>query len=53
MLVLRCAIVALWATCFFRFGLPSGLERAAHSADHMFSLYFDYLLFQLFPVFGT
>ena len=25
-------------------------ERAAHSVDHMFSLYFDYLLFKLFPV---
>ena len=25
-------------------------ERAAHSVDHMFSLYFDYLQFKLFPV---
>ena len=24
-------------------------ERAAHSADHMFSLYFDYLYFCYFP----
>ena len=26
-------------------------ERAAHSMDHMLYLYFDYLLFKLFPVF--
>ena len=25
-------------------------EIAAHLVDHMFSLYFDYLLFYLFPV---
>ena len=25
-------------------------DIAAHSVDHMFSLYFDYLLFNLFPV---
>ena len=25
------------------------LERAAHSVDHMFSLYFDYMLFFYFP----
>ena len=25
-------------------------ERAAHSVAHMFFLYFDYLLFELFPV---
>ena len=24
-------------------------ERAAYSVEHMFSLYFDYLLFWLFP----
>ena len=27
-------------------------EIAAHSVDHMFFLYFDYLHFKLFPVFG-
>ena len=25
-------------------------ERAAHSVGHMFSLYFDFLEFQLFPI---
>ena len=28
------------------------LERVTHSVDHMFSLYFDYLIFYLVSVFG-
>ena len=27
-------------------------EIAAHKVDHMFTLYFDYLLYYLFPVLG-
>ena len=27
-------------------------ETAAHSVDHMFSLYIQYLYYQLFPLFG-
>ena len=33
-----------------RFWLANFWETAAHSVDHMFSWYFDYLLFWLFPV---
>ena len=32
--------------------MATSWERAAYSVDHMFSLYFDYLLLELFPVFG-
>ena len=39
---------------FVWFGLLNGhhLGIAAHSVDHMFSLYFDHLEFWLFPRFG-
>ena len=44
------SVVLLCTVCsyYFKFGWVAEWERASHSVDHMFSLYFDKLLFQLF-----
>ena len=34
----------------FRYFSDHLLEKAAHSVDHMFTLYFDYLQYKLFTV---
>ena len=46
--------LCLFMLCLVRFGLLSGhlfeTEGAAYSVDHMFSLYFDYLLILFFHI---